>query len=102
MSTPKLTTTQVPADGDPSAPDAPGASTASSQRDVGKSAPPDHPAWSQRKASLIGGIALFLLAVLAGLANFGVIEVLVTPGDAAGTAKISSIPRRCFGWASPA
>ena len=49
-------------------------------------APPDYPVWSQRKASLIGGIALLLLAVLAGLANFGVVEVLVTPGDAARTA----------------
>ena len=79
MSTPKLATTQVAGDS------APGGTP--SQSGVGRSDPTTHPAWSQRKASLIGGIALFLLAVLAGLANFGVIEVLVTPGDAAETAK---------------
>ncbi|HEY5786131.1 MAG TPA: DUF4386 domain-containing protein, partial [Microlunatus sp.] len=39
------------------------------------------------RPSLIGGVALLLLAVLAGLANFGIVEVLVTPGDAARTAQ---------------
>ena len=87
MSTPNLATTQVPAKSDPSAPDTPGAGTAPSPRDVGTSAPTEYPAWSQRKASLVGGIALLLLAVLAGLANFGVVEVLVTPGDAPRTAR---------------
>ena len=62
-------------------------STAPLQSGPAQAGPPNHPAWSQRKASLIGGIALLLLAVLAGLANFGVVEVLVTPGDAARTAK---------------
>ena len=87
MSTPKLAKPQLAADSDPSAPDAPAPSTAPVQRSEAKLAPLNHPAWSQRKASLIGGIALFLLAVLAGLANFGVVEVLVTPGDAARTAQ---------------
>ena len=87
MSTPKLAKPQLAANSDPSAPDAPAPSTAPVQRSEAKLAPLNHPAWSQRKASLIGGIALFLLAVLAGLANFGVVEVLVTPGDAARTAR---------------
>src|SRR5215210_6724234 len=84
MSTPKLAEPQSATDSDPSGP-AP--STAPVQPGEAKLAPLNDPAWSQRKASLIGGIALFLLAVLAGLANFGVVEVLVTPGDAARTAK---------------
>ena len=87
MSTPKLAKPQLAANSDPSAPDAAATSTAPVQSGEAKLAPLNHPAWSQRKASLIGGIALFLLAVLAGLANFGVVEVLVTPGDAARTAK---------------
>ncbi|MGP3962133.1 DUF4386 domain-containing protein [Nonomuraea sp. 3N208] len=40
-----------------------------------------------RRAALIGGIALVALAVLAGLANFGVVENLVTEGDAQRTAQ---------------
>ena len=84
MSTPKLAKPQSAADS--SDPSGPAPSTAPIQRSEAKLAPLNHPAWSQRKASLIGGIALFLLAVLAGLANFGVVEVLVTPGDAARTA----------------
>ena len=86
MSTPKPAKTDVPADSADSAPNAAGtASTASFHDGEARWAPPSH-TWSQRKASLIGGIALFLLAVLAGLANFGVVEALVTPGDAARTA----------------
>jgi hypothetical protein len=87
MSTPKLATPHFAANSAPSAPDAGATSTAPVQRGEEKLAPLNHPAWSQRKASLIGGIALFLLAVLAGLANFGVVEVLVTPEDAARTAQ---------------
>ena len=87
MSTPKLAKPQLAANSDPNAPDAPAPSTAHAEPGEAKLAPHNHPAWSQRKASLIGGIALFLLAVLAGLANFGVVEVLVTPGDAARTAR---------------
>ena len=87
MSTAKLTKTEAPVNIDASAPDAPGSTTASFPGGQATFAPPHHSDWSQRKASLIGGTALFLLAVLAGLANFGVVEVLVTPGDAAKTAK---------------
>ena len=86
MTTPKQASTATKITNDPSAPDAAATGAASSQSGQTRLAPPDHPAWSQRKASLIGGIALLLLAVLAGLANFGVVEVLVTPGDAARTA----------------
>ena len=39
-----------------------------------------------RPASLVAGIALALMAVLAGVANFAVITPLVTPGDATATA----------------
>ena len=64
--------------------------TASSHRHALKSAQQGPTIWSPRKASLIGGVALLLLAVLAGLANFGVVEALVTPGDGANCAE----PRR--------
>ena len=87
MTAPKQATTATKITNDPSAPQAAATGAASSQSGQAKLARPDYPAWSQRKASLIGGIALLLLAVLAGLANFGVVEVLVTPGDAARTAK---------------
>jgi hypothetical protein len=40
-----------------------------------------------RQASLVAGIGILLLAVLAGFANFGVVEGLVTEGDAARTAR---------------
>ncbi|MFB4275940.1 MULTISPECIES: DUF4386 domain-containing protein [unclassified Nonomuraea] len=39
-----------------------------------------------RSAALVAGLSLLALAVLAALANFGVLERLVTPGDAARTA----------------
>lgn len=42
---------------------------------------------TSRPASLIAGIALALMAVLAGVANFAVITPLVTPGDASATAS---------------
>jgi len=42
--------------------------------------------WSPSTASLVAGIALALMAVLAGFGNFGAIVPLVTPGDAAQTA----------------
>jgi hypothetical protein len=63
------------------------ASETASSHSAAKLAPQNQTTWSPRKASLIGGIALFLLAVLAGLANFGVVEALVTQGDAVRTAK---------------
>ncbi|MEV0999973.1 DUF4386 family protein [Nonomuraea sp. NPDC050202] len=39
-----------------------------------------------RAASLIAGIALLLMTVLAVFADFAAIEALITPGDAARTA----------------
>jgi len=42
---------------------------------------------SIRKASVIAGMALLVMSALAGFANFVVIEGLVTPGDAARTAR---------------
>lgn len=47
----------------------------------------DLTAWSPRRASLVAGIALALMAVLAGFGNFGAIVPLVTPGNAAKTAQ---------------
>jgi hypothetical protein len=44
-------------------------------------------AWSPRRASLVAGIALALMAVLAGVAKFAVLDPLITPGDAARTAN---------------
>ena len=40
-----------------------------------------------RRAALIGGLALLVMAIVAGWANFVVIEGLTTPGDAAATAR---------------
>ena len=39
-----------------------------------------------RRAGLVGGVSLLILAVLAGFATFGIIEALVTSGDGAKTA----------------
>lgn len=39
-----------------------------------------------RRASLLAGIALLAMSVIAGFGNFGAIEALITPGDAARTA----------------
>lgn len=44
--------------------------------------------WSPRTASLIAGIALAVMAVVAGVANFAAITPLVIPGDAAATAEV--------------
>ncbi|MFB4274542.1 DUF4386 family protein [Nonomuraea sp. MTCD27] len=46
-----------------------------------------HAGWSMHAASLIAGIALLLMTVLAVFANFAAIEALITPGDAARTAR---------------
>jgi len=69
--------------------------TASLPLHEARRAPVSH-TWSQRKASLIGGVALFLLAVVAGLANFGAVEALITPGDAARTAQDLSASEPLF------
>lgn len=42
-------------------------------------------AHSQRRVALIAGIGLLLMAVLAPLAHFGVLQDLILPADAAGT-----------------
>ncbi len=58
--------------------------------------------WPARTASLVAGIALALMAVLAGFGNFGVVVRLVTPGDAAQTAQAinDSAPLFLFGVGS--
>ena len=43
--------------------------------------------WSQRTAALVAGVALALMAVLSGFANFGVIVPLIAQGDAVQTAE---------------
>lgn len=47
----------------------------------------DFRTWPPRTASLVAGIALALMAVLAGFGNFGAIVTLVTPHDAEQTAE---------------
>ena len=42
---------------------------------------------SVRKASIVAGIGYLLLSILAGFGNYGVVQRLVTPGNAAKTAK---------------
>lgn len=49
--------------------------------------------WSPRTAALVAGVALALMAVLGGFANFGALVPLITPGDAVQTAQnISGSP----------
>lgn len=49
--------------------------------------------WSPRTAALVAGIALALMAVLGGFANFGALVPLITPGNAVQTAQsISASP----------
>jgi hypothetical protein len=52
--------------------------------------------WSPRTAALVAGFALALMAVLAGLGNFGAIVPLITPGDATETAHAISDSRLLF------
>ena len=54
-------------------------------------------AWSPRTAALVAGVALALMAVLGGFANFGALVPLVIPGDAGETARnISGSPLLFF------
>ena len=53
---------------------------------------------SMRTASIVAGIALLVLAVLAAFANFVVIEGLVTPGDAGQTARDIAASEGLFRW----
>ena len=46
-----------------------------------------NPHTTMRTSALVGGAALLALAVLSGWANFGVVEALITDGDAARTAR---------------
>ncbi|HSP52614.1 MAG TPA: DUF4386 domain-containing protein [Cryobacterium sp.] len=60
-------------------------------------AAPRHPwnftTWSQRTAALVAGVALALMAVFAGFANFGALVPLIEPGNAEQTAQnISASP----------
>lgn len=42
---------------------------------------------SKRRVALVAGLGLLLMAVLAGRANFAVLERLIVDGDAAATAN---------------
>ena len=57
-----------------------------------------HADWSMRAASLIAGIALLLMTALAVFGNFVVIEALITPGDAARTARDVTGSEMLFRW----
>ncbi|RBQ16342.1 DUF4386 domain-containing protein [Spongiactinospora rosea] len=50
------------------------------------------------RASLVAGIALLLMTLLAGFANFVAIEGLTTPGDAAKTARDIAGSETMFRW----
>ncbi|MGN9846653.1 DUF4386 domain-containing protein [Nonomuraea sp. H19] len=58
----------------------------------------NHAGWSMRMASLIAGIALLLMTVLAVFANFAAFEALITPGDAARTARDITGSETLFRW----
>jgi hypothetical protein len=58
----------------------------------------NHDTRSLRTASLIAGLALALMAVLAVFGNFVAIQSLVTPGDAAKTAIDISNSEALFRW----
>ncbi len=49
--------------------------------------PPIDTSWSVGSASIIAGVGILLISVLAGFGNFAVLESLVTPGDPAQTAR---------------
>ena len=49
--------------------------------------PPQPASRGMRRSALVAGTALLVLAVLSAAANFGVIQRLVTPGDATRTAR---------------
>ena len=53
---------------------------------------------SQRTASLVAGLALALMAVLAAFGNFVALQPLVTPGDAVKTAIDISNSEAMFRW----
>jgi hypothetical protein len=53
---------------------------------------------SQRTASLLAGLALLLIVVLAPLGNFVAVQSLITPGDAAKTAQAILNSEALFRW----
>jgi hypothetical protein len=58
----------------------------------------NHETQPQRTASLTAGLALAVMAVLAGFGVFGAIGALVTPGDAAKTAVDIAGAQALFRW----
>ena len=58
----------------------------------------NHDTQSQRTASLVAGLALALMAVLAAFGNFVALQPLVTPGDAVKTAIDISNSEAMFRW----
>jgi hypothetical protein len=58
----------------------------------------NHDTQSQRTASLVAGLALALIAVIASLGNFIALEPLITPGDAAKTAEDILNSEAQFRW----
>lgn len=69
--------------------------------DSGKTDASQHPinftTWSPRTAAIVAGIALAIMAVLGGFANFGAIVPLIARGDAEQTAQnISGAPLLFF------
>lgn len=57
------------------------------RHDTGNSGPGSNPDTSIRRASVVAGVGLLAMSVLAGFANFVALEGLVTPGDAGRTAE---------------
>jgi hypothetical protein len=58
----------------------------------------NHDTQSQRTASLVAGLALALIAVIASVGNFIALEPLITPGDAAKTAEDILNSEAQFRW----
>jgi hypothetical protein len=63
---------------------------------------PEAPLRDLRRAALTAGIGLLVLSVLAGAANFGAVQRLVTPGDATRTADHIMASAGSFGLATAA
>lgn len=60
----------------------------------------NHSSWPQRQASIVAGISLLLMAVLAGFGNFGALVPLIVAGGSEATAQTLRPPRCCSapGW----
>ena len=55
------------------------------------------PKLEMRRAALIAGFGLFVMAIIAGLANFGAVEAVLVEGDAAATGQNLADSRTAFG-----